>query len=158
MFDYEITEKPKFHVLGMVLEGIPFKQGSKHIPQLWQKFVARIGEIRQFAVEPNGEFGVMQDFDQERKTFRYLASLPVGSDASVPEGMEKWTVPAQTYIAIKCRLNTLMQAIEFWENWISNSEEYECSGGVEFEWYPPGYHEAPDRNWMYYCFPIRKTK
>ena len=157
-FDYEVTEKPEFHVLGMALEGIPFMQGPKHIPQLWQKFVPRIGEIGQFAVKPHGEFGVMKDFDQETKTFKYLASLPVSSDASVPDGMEKWIVSAQTYIAIKCRLNTLMQAIEFWKTWISNSEEYEYSGGVEFEWYPPGYHEAPDKNWMYYYFPIRKKK
>jgi len=157
-FDYEVTEKQEFYVLGMVLEGIPIMQGPKHIPQFWQKFVPRTGEIRRFAVEPHGEFGVMKDFDQETKTFKYLASLPVGSDASAPDGMEKWTVPAQTYIAVKCRLDTLMQAIEFWKTWISNSKEYEYSGGVEFEWYPPGYHEAPEKNWMYYHFPIRKKK
>ncbi len=100
----------------------------------------------------------MKDFDQKAKTFKYLASLPVNADASVPGGMEKWTVPAQTYVAIKCRLDTLMQAVEFWQTWISNSEEYEYSGGVEFEWYPPRYHEAPDRNWMYYYFPIQEKK
>ncbi|MGD8505385.1 MAG: GyrI-like domain-containing protein [Candidatus Bathyarchaeota archaeon] len=161
-FDYEITEKSEFYVLGMALERIPFMQGPKHIPQLWQKFAMGehpcIGEIGRFSVEPHGEFGVMKDFDQETKTFKYLAGLPVGSDASVPDGMEKWTIPAQTYIAVKCRLSTIMQAIEFWKTWISDSEEYEYSKGVEFEWYPPDYHEAPEKNWMYYCFPIRKKK
>ncbi len=161
-FDYEITKKSEFYVLGMALEGLPFMQGPKHIPQLWQKFVmhtpSRINEIARSAVEPYGEFGVMKDFDQKTKTFKYLASLPVGSDASVPDGMEKWIVPAQTYIAVKCRLNTLMQAIEFGKTWISHSTKYDYSGGAEFEWYPPGYHEAPDKNWMYYYFPIQKRK
>jgi predicted transcriptional regulator YdeE len=157
-FEYEITEKPGFHVLGMSLEGIPFMQGPKHIPQHWMSFGPRVAEIGLFSVEPHGEFGVMKDFDEETKTFKYLASIPVGPDASVPEGMEKWTVPAQTYFAVRCRLNTLMQAIELWNTWISDSEEYEYSVGVEFEWYPPGYHEAPDENWMYYYFPVRKKK
>jgi predicted transcriptional regulator YdeE len=74
----------------------------------------------------------MKDFDEETKTFKYLASIPVGPYASVPEDMEKWTVPAQIYFTISCRLNTLVQAIEFWNTWISDSEEYEYPGGVEF--------------------------
>ena len=159
-FEFEVTSKPEFHVLGMALEGIPFMQGPNHIPQLWQKFVmgepSPVSEIMQFSVKPHGEFGVMKGFDRGAKTFKYLASLPVAPDTPTPDGMEKWLVPTQTYLAIRCRLNTLMQAIEFWKTWITKSEEYKYSGGVEFEWYPPGYHEAPDKNWMYYFFPIRK--
>jgi predicted transcriptional regulator YdeE len=157
-FDYEITEKPQFHVLGMVLEGIPFMQGPQHIPQLWHRFVPRYGEIEDSSVEPHGEFGAMKDFDHATKTFKYLAGIPVSAEAQVPNGMERWIVPAQTFIAVKCQLATLMPAVECWNRWVSRSADFEYAGGIEFEWYPPGYHEAPDKNWMYYCFPIRKKK
>ena len=30
---YEIKENTEFHVLGLVLENIPFMEGPKHIPQ-----------------------------------------------------------------------------------------------------------------------------
>jgi predicted transcriptional regulator YdeE len=150
--EYEITKKPEFQVLGMVLEDIPFMEGPKRIPQLWPKFISRIDEITQFTVEPYGEFGVMKDFNRETMTFKYLASLPVSSEVKVPEGMEKWAVPAQKYMAVECRLNILMKAVDV----LNKSEKYEHSGGVEFEWYPPGYHEAPEEKWMYYYFSVRE--
>ena len=106
-FEYEVCEKTEFHIIGMVLDDIPFMQGPKHIPELWESFVPRIAEVEQSSVKPYGEFGAMKDFDQETKMFKYLAGLPVGSDALAPDGMEMWTVPAQTYIVIKCHLNTL---------------------------------------------------
>ena len=149
---YEIKENTEFHVLGLAFENIPFMEGPKHIPKLWPKLVSRLKEITQFTVEPYGMFGVMKDFNHEIKTFKYLAGLPVSSEAKVPEEMEKWTVSAQKYIAVECRLNTLMKTVEV----LNNSKEYEHSGGVEFERYPPGYHEAPEEKWMYYYFPVRK--
>jgi predicted transcriptional regulator YdeE len=150
--EYEIIEKSDFTVLGMALSDIPFNEGPKHIPQLWPKFVSRIEEIAKYSVEPYGEFGAMKDFDPTVKTFKYLAGLSVASDAKVPSGMEKWSIPTQTYMAVRCRLNTLMEAVKM----LNSSVKYTHNGGVEFEWYPPRYHEAPEENWMYYYFPIRK--
>ena len=108
MEEPKITSKPAFSVIGMKYRG---KNEHDEIPQLWGKFMAREGEIKD-KLDPQICYGVEDNHDEVSGEFDYVAAFEVGKDAEVPEGMVKWDVPAQTYAAFTCTLPTIQEATE----------------------------------------------
>ncbi|MES2934476.1 MAG: effector binding domain-containing protein [Pseudomonadota bacterium] len=85
-----IVNLPAFTVVGM-----EYRSSDAHdsIPAMWQRYLPRENEIP--AIDPSVSYGVC--CPQGESQFRYIAGLEVSSDAAVPEGMVRVTVPAQKY-------------------------------------------------------------
>lgn len=90
--EHKIQTLSSFTVVGMDY----LVRGSvEGIGQLWDRFLPREQEIVG-RTEPDVAYGLCSlSLDG---TVRYVAGLPVSADASVPEGMVKFEVPAQKYV------------------------------------------------------------
>jgi AraC family transcriptional regulator len=87
-----IVRRSGFVVVGMKYRG---KSEKNEIPQLWEKFMPRVGEIKQRANRYG--LGVMDNYDEKTGEFDYLAGVEVEEASDIPQGMESWQVPEQTY-------------------------------------------------------------
>lgn len=98
------TTLPALHLIGLETRFISAASADSNnmevIPALWDRFIARAGEIT-----PAGPEGVSYgacrclppDEKQSDDEFLYLAGRPASEDAPVPAGMVRWSVPASTY-------------------------------------------------------------
>jgi AraC family transcriptional regulator len=95
--EHRIMTLPSFTVVGMdhIVRG-----SVDGIGLLWQRFVPREHEIVG-RTEPDVAYGVCGLLPDG--SARYVAGLPVSPDASPPEGMVKFEVPAQTYVVFTHR-------------------------------------------------------
>ena len=99
---YEVKEKPELWAIGMTWKG----SESKEIPQLWDRFVPVMHDYRSPGF-PEQAFGICRNWDEATKTFEYMAAVEGSSMADVPEGMEKWQIPAATYAVFDATLPTI---------------------------------------------------
>lgn len=88
--DHRIVSLPAFTVVG--LEYVA--RSPAGIGPLWERFQPRGHEVQPLA-ETGVAYGVCTAMPDGM--LRYVAGLPVAHDAAVPEGMVKFTVPAQKY-------------------------------------------------------------
>lgn len=99
-----LNDRPEFTVAGVLGRG-PAVGASSWVPPLWEKMWTDADH----AGKPDcwGLMGHPSKFlgrwDSEGL---YLAGEKVAKDAAVPEGWEKWTVPAQTYLTAECTLDS----------------------------------------------------
>lgn len=89
------------------------------IPQLWQKFVPRIGEIP--SIDGKVFYGVSHDFAENE--FGYMCAAETETGADVPEGMAKLSFPAQEYAVFphEGHLSTLCDTIDAANKWLDAS-------------------------------------
>lgn len=128
---------PGFEVLGMKYRG---KNEKKEVPELWEAFVPRMGEIKN-RVDPKISYGVMDGFDRETGEFDYIACVEVTPSDEGPSGMEGVKIPDQTYAVFKSTLPTIRQAFDYaYREWFPQSG-YERSPGPEFELYGDEFHK-----------------
>jgi AraC family transcriptional regulator len=94
--EHRIVTLPSFTVVGVdhLVRG-----SSDGIGQLWQRFIPREHEIAG-RTEP-AAYGICSVLPDG--SVRYVAGLPVSCDASLPDGMVKFEVPAQTYVVFTHR-------------------------------------------------------
>ncbi|MFC4527769.1 AraC family transcriptional regulator [Dyella halodurans] len=129
--EHRIVTLPSFTVVGME----HLVRGSVDgIGQLWRRFMPREHEIVGRA-EPEAAYGVCRLL--AGGSARYVAGLPVLADASVPVGMVKFEVPAQTYVVFTHRgtaaqIGDSFQAIH---TRLLARLGLRATGGVEFERY-----------------------
>ena len=129
--EHKIVTLPAFTVVGMDY----LVRGSvEGIGQLWDRFIPREQEIvdRTELDVAYGLCSVCQD-----GTVRYVAGLPVSADASVPEGMVKFEVPAQKYVVfthrgVVAQIGESFQAIH---SRLLAARGLRTRPGVEFERY-----------------------
>jgi predicted transcriptional regulator YdeE len=129
--EVEIVNRPAFTVVGIMYHG---KNEANEVPRLWGELWSRSKEIKN-RVDPSVAYGVLGKKDCDSGEFDYMAGLEVDSVADVPEGMDSWEVPEQTYAVFACTLPTLMETMQYaFETWLPQSA-YERADGPGFELY-----------------------
>ena len=148
----EIVTRPAFTVVGMKYGG---RNEKNEIPQLWEKFMPRSGEIKQ-RTNPNA-YGVEDNYDKKTGEFDYLAGFEVQDTSDVPEGMEIWQVPEQTYAVFPCNLKSIKQAFrQIYREWLPQSG-YQRAGGPDFEFYDDSFKPDQGKLELFIYVPVRKA-
>lgn len=149
------TTRPAFTVIGLLYRG-----GNKNneIPQLWGAlYPARAAEITG-KVDPNTAYGVEDNFDMEAGVWDYLAGYEVAADASVPPGMTRKHIPAQTYAVFATTLPEIgktMDAIH--QGWMPTSG-YRRADGPEFELYDEDFAPAMGKFGLTIYMPVEEVR
>jgi AraC family transcriptional regulator len=144
----QIVERPAFTVIGMKYRG---RNEHNEIPGLWEQFVPRMGEVPRSGA---AAYGVMGNYDPATGEFDYVAGLEGDPSAAVPEGMVRWDVPAGTYAAFRCSLNTVRQTLDdIYHTWLPGSG-HEHADAPEFEYYGADYDPEDRDSPMYVYIPI----
>ena len=99
--------KPSFTVVGLLIHTKPM---TPEIPQLWDQFVPRIGEIQHVA-EPGVSYGLMDNFDQIIGALVYMAGNVVEKVVELPAGMTQWNVPTNIYAVFEARMNSFSKIV-----------------------------------------------
>jgi predicted transcriptional regulator YdeE len=148
----KIESRPAFTVVGMQYHG---KNENNEIPQIWQAFNPRMGEIKH--IGNNREcFGVCAELEEDGETFKYLACWEVSSPTDIPEGMVSWEIPAQTYAVFPCTLPTIHEAYEHaHQTWLPQSG-YKRAAGPDFELYDMSFNPQIPDSVLYIYIPIEK--
>ena len=123
-------------VIGMAYVG---KNENEEISAMWGEFIPRFNEVPG-KICPSVKLGVCGDA-QEDGSFRYVAGFQVEADASVPDGMTVFDVPAATYVVVTQRgvlsdeQNGLHAAVNFvYREWLPQSG-YQSAATPDLEWY-----------------------
>lgn len=149
----KIVSRPAFTVVGVKYRG---KNENKEIPQLWEKFMPRMDEVKH-KENPHVCYGVMDNFDKKTGDFDYLAGFEVKSTEDIPEGMVSWKVPEQTYAVFACTLQSIMDAFRhIYKRWFPQSS-YQRTDGPEFELYDENFKPDEGKLDMYIYIPIKKS-
>ena len=147
----KIVSLPAFTVVGMMYYG---KNQNNEISQLWSSFNPHIAEIKYIR---DGAFGLCQPPD-ETGAFRYLAGMSVARTDEIPEGMDVWSVPAQTYAVFSCTLPSIGQTYQYvFETWIPRSQ-YQYIPGIDFEYYDESFDPADANSLLKIYIPIKEKK
>ena len=145
----KIVHLPAFTVVGMQYRG---KNEQNEIPQMWGRFVPRIGEI-QHRADNGATYGVMYGYDEASGAFDYVASLQVTQAADLPAGMVAVEVPAALYAVVDCTLPVIGQTYQQLQAWIAESE-HARAGTPDFELYPPSFNPGDPNSIMSIYIPI----
>ena len=103
------------------------KNENSEIPQMWDQFLPRSAEIEN-KLEPQQCYGVCGDMEEDGR-FRYLAGYEVKPGSDLPDNMENWDVPEQTYAVFPCTLQTLHETYNYaFQTWLPQSPASDSSG------------------------------
>ena len=137
------VRKPGFRVAGV---SAVFDESNKAgIPALWGRLVPRLPLPGQVG---GGTYGVGCPTEETADgCFRYAAAVAIAPDAPVPDGLEAFDVPAQTYLVFRLAtdgspLHPQMQAAlrEIWGERVPTSG-FKLAQGPDLEVYPPGFQD-----------------
>jgi AraC-type DNA-binding domain-containing proteins len=92
---FHILHIPEFEVIGMECDAQMW-DGNGAIGRLWSDFLTRVDEIKR-AEEPVTMYGICEHENCECGHFKYMAAVGIKADASVPEGMTRRRVKAQSF-------------------------------------------------------------
>ncbi|MGC9358024.1 MAG: GyrI-like domain-containing protein, partial [Anaerolineae bacterium] len=142
-----------FTVVGFKYHG---KNENDEIKEMWNVFNNRIDELLAVADVGPAAYGVCGN-TQADGSFDYLAGLEILSIDHLPEGMEQWTVPEQTYAIFPCTIPTIHAAYRYaFEEWLPRSG-YRRAEGPDFEYYDETFDlEDADRSQLYVYIPIAR--
>lgn len=137
----EPVRKPAFRIAGAAAV---FDESNKAgIPQLWQKLVPHLPLPGQLGGATYG-VGCATAADAEG-CFRYFAAVAVAPDAPIPDGLEAFDVPEQTYLIFRLDtdasdLHPQMQAAyrQIWGE-LAPQSGHKLARGPDLEVYPPGF-------------------
>ncbi len=146
----QFVSKPAFTVVGF---RIRTQAKSPEIPQLWDQFVPRIGEIQEGS-EPYVSYGLMDNFDFQRGEMDYMAGNPVAKIDTVPAGMTSWNVPANTYVVFETSIPKIGETFDhIFSTWLPTSG-YQQVAGPYFERY--GEDFSPNNPVLTVYIPVEK--
>lgn len=151
MMDIKLEKKPAFTVVGMKYRG---KNENKEIPQLWSQFLPRVSEIQNIT-DHDLCFGVEDNYDEVADEFDYLACIPVSHVETLPAGMERWDIPANTYAIFPTNLQKITDTYHYiYESGLADAK-LERGTGPEFEYYDETF-DAKDPNSTFYLYvPVK---
>ncbi|MFC1819755.1 GyrI-like domain-containing protein [Thermodesulfobacteriota bacterium] len=91
----KIIIKDEFIIVGMRYYG---ENRNNEIPQLWDRFIPRIHEIKNH-INRELSYGICYPTEDESQNgeFEYIAAVEVGDLDEIPDGMVMRTVPTQKY-------------------------------------------------------------
>ena len=143
--DPDPVRKRAFRIAGVAAV---FDETNKAgIPLLWRQLGPRLPLPGQVG---GGTFGVGCATDATAEgCFRYFASVAIAPHAPIPDGLEAFEVPEQTYLVFRLDtdasdLHTQMQAAlrQIWGE-LAPKSGHKLARGPDLEVYPPGFQ--PDR-------------
>jgi len=148
----QFVTKPTFTVAGMRIHTKPM---TPEIPNLWQQFGPRMGEI-QHSAEHHVAYGLMDHFDQEIGKFDYMAGVAVVKADDLPTGMTGWDVPANTYAVFEATLPTLGETFGYiYNTWLPTSG-YQQAAGPNFERYGETFNPDDPTSKLSIYIPVEK--
>jgi predicted transcriptional regulator YdeE/DNA-binding transcriptional ArsR family regulator len=151
--EVEIKTRSAFTVMGMQERG---KEASKFIPDLWDRFLKRVDEIKA-NVKSNILYGISYEMNKRTKEFSYLVAYEIEPGTEVPEGLITYTLPKLTYVVVKCTSSTLTEAWNFAGQWIAENGYKDISKSLmEYEVYPESF-EDEKTDPMYIYVPVIKA-
>jgi AraC family transcriptional regulator len=128
---------------------------TAEIPNLWQQFGPRMGEVPQLA-EPGVSYGLMDHFDMEAGELDYMAGEPVTQMGDPPAGMTRWDVPANTYAVFEATLPTIGQTFDYiYNTWLPTSG-YQQAAGPYFERYGETFNPDDPGSKLSIYIPVEK--
>lgn len=137
--DPVIVNRAAFEVTGLS----HICKDASPIPALWDRFNQRCAELTGLS-QPVAYFGVCERIDNE--SFRYFAGGGTEPGASLPQGMERMTVPAQRYARFTHvgPISSFGQTLsEIWEN-LESRWQLKPTHGPDLELYDERFN--PDNN------------
>jgi AraC family transcriptional regulator len=141
--------KPAFTVVGLRLRTKP---KSPEISELWNKFVPRMGELKNVS-EPYASYGVMAGVEDG---LDYMAGNPVSEITELPAGMSRWDIAETTYAVFESSIPTLAETFDYiFGVWLPASE-YQHGSGPLLERY--GETFSPDNPAVDIYIPIREKE
>lgn len=141
----------------------PDSDNLQIIPQLWERFFARLHEIE--PTEPGVFYGLCECGDSlGEPTTRpdeifYLASAPLAEGAGVSQGMTTWTSPAGTYAKFvhRGRVERIGETVSYiYGKWLPASS-YESGPGPDLERYDSSFKPDSDDSILEIFVPIRRA-
>jgi len=146
--DIKIVTQAEFAVVGLPYYG---KNEHEEIPELWTDLGPRMDEI---ADKTGPAYGLCMPVEADGR-FHYLAGFAVSEASDLPEGMEAWTVPEQTYAVFPCELSTIQEAYRYaFETWLPQSDYRHDQKGIDFELYTEEFDPATGDEGMYVYVPV----
>ena len=147
----KIVSKPKFTVVGIKYHG---KNEHNEIPQLWQHFGPRMGEVQHPANSATA-YGLMGNYDPATGEFDYLAGMEAENTADLPTGMTRWDVPAQSYLVFATPFAKIREAYtNIYQRDLPQSG-HQHSGGTEFELYDEQFNLSDPNSILYIYIPVK---
>lgn len=149
-----IVTKPAFSVVGLKYRG---KNENNEIAAMWDVANARAPEIVAAAEGLGAAYGICRDMEADG-IFEYLACLEIKDIREIPEGMERWDVPEQTYAVFPCKLGTIGEAYRYaFQEWLPASG-YQRGDGPDFEYYDYTFDPNDAENSQLYVYiPVVKA-
>ena len=149
-----IVEKKAFQVVGMHYKGT---NSNGEIPELWSKFINRIGEI------PNRQskqecFGVCWSDSCDDKEFNYVACVEAGESIDIPAGMVSKIIPAGKYAVFSHigSLDTLQETYaNIYKKWAPEQKLRVDSSGIDFELYNEEFKMNEPDSILYLYVPLK---
>ena len=149
----QFVTRPAFTVVGMLIHPKPM---SPEIPQLWQQFGPRMGEVQHLA-EPGVSYGLMDHFDQELGQLDYMAGESVTQVVDLPAGMTTWQVPANTYAVFETTLPTIGKTFDFiYNSWLPTAG-YHQAAAPYFERYGETFEPDDSTSTFSIYIPVEKV-
>lgn len=143
----KIVTKPAFTVVGLPYFG---DNQTNEIPELWAQLNLRYGEI---AHKMDLAYGLCEPVGPDGR-FRYLAGFGVTTVEELPEGMEAWDVPAETYAVFPCELSTIHETYQYaFDTWLPQSG-YQYVKGIDFELYSEEFDPSTGEGEMFIFIPV----
>ena len=147
VMEYRIEKKDAFSVVVMARlfsgdNSVLSDSGINVVPAFWGEYFSR-GLAA--AVPP--DLGVCGETDPVSKAFRYGIGSFEEKVKNIPDGFEKWTIPANTWAVFKC-VGAMPDAIlSMWKRiygeWLPQAK-YELIQSYDFEYYTEGDLDSPD--------------
>lgn len=146
----QFVTKPAFTVVGLLIHPTPM---SPEIPKLWDQLAPRMGEIAHGS-EPYVSYGLMDNFNPQTSVFDYMAGNAVERVETLPVGMSRWDVPANTYAVFESSIPKLGESFGYiFNDWLPASG-YEQVASPYFERY--GENFSPDNPVVSIYIPVAK--
>jgi AraC family transcriptional regulator len=164
--NYQIVEKPSFHVVGKALR-VSTKGGEnmRRIPEFWQECVAdgTVGRLVEMASRsetlPSVTLGICADFSEDMSEFTYIVSAQSeptpnpslkGREPDSNDPANGWmdkTISAATWAVFEATgaMPDSIQAVwsDIWSDFLPSSP-YRHADGPDIEVYPAGDPMQPD--------------
>jgi AraC family transcriptional regulator len=147
VMDYRIEKKEAFDVVVKAKQfnnekSVLVDNGINEIPAFWcEYFSQKLNE----KVSP--DLGVCGDVMPDTKTFRYGIGSTAEKVKAIPDGFEKWTIPANTWVVFKC-VGALPDSIKsmwkrIYSEWLPQAK-YELIPSYDLEYYTDGDTNSTD--------------
>lgn len=146
VMDYRIEKKEAFKVVVKVKtfseSSFVLDENINEVPVSWDEYFSQALHEKVTPV-----LGVCSEMNPDAKTFRYGIGNFDEHVTKVPEGFERWTIPAHTWAVFKC-VGAMPDAFQkiwkrIYSEWLPQAK-YELVPSYDFEYYTEGDKGSPD--------------